>query len=141
MKIFTLKKVVLLCLFIAILMKTNAQTITGCVIYNSDGTPRLSAPMYTLGASALAACNSSIVQIYVSSPATAPLNTFCYLPNPMPNAPSSARNCMVGGNCGIIRTINIVPCPLDDYACYMILPLAVVGTFFIRKRVRGMRFL
>lgn len=124
---------ILICLMAVGSLKAQAQTITGCVIYEASGVPRLTAPIYTGAPSGTTSCNGYTVQVYASSPSVGPLNTICYTPT-LPNAsPALFRNCVVNGACGIVKTITVVTCPIDDYAAYMILILSTVGVFFIRK--------
>jgi hypothetical protein len=114
-------------------LNSNAQTITGCVIYEHGGTPRVTSYIYTSASSSYTSCNGYSVQVYSSSAGTGPLNTLCYTPD-LPNAsPALYRNCVVGSACGIIKTITIVPCPLDDYTLYLLFALAFTGLFAIRK--------
>lgn len=122
------------CLLVMVSLNTSATLVTGCVIYEGTGAPRLSAGIYPGATTSFDICNGYLVRIYTVGGSSGPLNALCYTPS-LPNAgPALFRNCTVGGNCGIVRTIDIVMCPIDDYASYMILPLAVAGIFFIRKK-------
>ena len=128
-------KISLLFFSIMILLSLTAQsqTYTGCVIYEASGDPRLSDGIYTTSLGSTSSCNGYTVQNYSSTPTTGALSSFCYTPTLSNASPALYRNCVTGGRCGIITTITIVNCPIDDYIVYFALTLSVAAISMLRK--------
>lgn len=122
-----------LLLVMAVSLNAKAQTYTGCVIYEDNGAPRLWSPMYLTKANYTSLCNNYIVESYNIMGATVSLNNCRYTPVLPKATPARFRNCKVFSSCGIIRTITITPCPLDDYAGYLLLSWSAIAVLFIRK--------
>ncbi len=120
-------------------LKAQAQTYTGCVIYEASGDPRVSDGIYTTSLGTTSSCNGYTVQDYSSTPTTSALSGYCYTPSLDNATPALFRNCVTAGRCGIIKTITIVNCPIDDYTLYLTLALAVVAVSVLRKQVYAMQ--
>lgn len=121
-------------LLILMSLSVKAQIITGCVIYETNGAPRLSDGMYVSSTNSTTTCAGYRVRIYNTDEITAPLNTLCYTPV-LPNTPGR-KNCRIGqtGPCGYVREITIVDCLIDGYLGYLLFSSLVVGVYFIRKK-------
>ncbi len=114
-------------------MVGHAQTVTGCVIYEGNGTPRMSAPIYVTATGSTTGCNGYTVRIYQNA-GSAPLSTYCInIPN---ISPALRRDCVVGTECGNIRTVDLsgIDCDLDNSVLYIVVASLMVGMFFIRRR-------
>lgn len=117
-------------------LSAKAQYLfSGCVLYNSSGAPILSEFMYVIstGRTTTTGCNGKSVMKYNTTARIGPLNLVCHFPTIPKATPSNFRNCIVGTQCGIIRSFDITDCPIDGYVGYLFLPLAVVAVFYIRK--------
>ncbi len=118
-------------------MEVNAQTVTGCVIFDGGGVARMSAPIYVRHTGELGwNCvdpNNGPVRAY-DTPGSKALSTYCItIPNVVPE---STRNCTVGNQCGNIRTVDLsgINCNLDGSVPYIVVALSMLGVFFIRRR-------
>lgn len=132
------KILVLMTIIVVMSLRTKAQTYRGCVLYRAGGTPILSDYMYTSSTGRLIRERGGSVMEYNEDPKTQPLNALCYTPV-IPNVPVSSlrttKFCRIGTRIGVIRTITVVPCPIDSYTGYLLLSLSVVGVCFIRKQI------
>lgn len=123
-----------LCMMTLLSLIAQAQTYTGCVIYEASGDPRVSDGIYTTSLGTTSSCNGYTVQNYSSTPATSALSSYCYTPALDNASPALFRNCVTAGRCGIIKTITIVNCPVDDYIIYLTLALSALAINMLRKQ-------
>ncbi|GGH03715.1 MULTISPECIES: hypothetical protein [Pedobacter] len=127
-------------------LNTYAQTTyTGCVIYqHNTGLPRTSDPIYTDVAGGSGSCNGYTVTFYSSTTNSKSLDSYCSITPPLANASSESagngdpnyRNCSVNGQCGIIRTVTVTECPIDDSAIMLFAACTVLALGFIKMPVK-----
>lgn len=128
----SVKRYLILAIIILCFSYQAQADITGCVIFEDSGAPRLGGNIYTSGTGGYTKCNGYDVEIFNSSPSTGPINTICYT-NPLGNAsPPKWRNCVVGTQCGII--ITLIECPVDNYLGYLMPILSIVGVLYIKRK-------
>ncbi|WP_316802073.1 hypothetical protein [Pedobacter nototheniae] len=122
----------------------KGQTYSGCVIVNNGGvnlpstTPVYSTPTGATVPNTTAYCNpanttGTTIPVYGSPIAGSAPGARCF--SPSINPPYTYRNCYVGGSCGIIMTLTIINCPIDNYIWLAFLSIGLVGFIFIKKAV------
>lgn len=127
---------VILCLFAT--TQIYAQTTyTGCVIYEASGAPRTYTPMYTSATGSTTSCNGYTVQVYNSTPATQVLDSYCSIAPPLANAsPALKRDCIVGGACGLVKTLTLYLCPIDGVEIFLLALACVAMVYRMRNNLR-----
>jgi hypothetical protein len=124
-------------------LNTFAQTTTytGCVIYEHDsGAPRTSSPIFTEVAGGSGTCNGYSVTYYSATTSAGNLDSYCSVSTlangSSENGDPNYRNCSVNGQCGIIRTVTVTECPIDDAAFMLFAACAVLAVGFIKSSQR-----
>lgn len=113
-------------------------TYIGCVIYEGSGAPRTYTPIYTNTAGGGGNCNGYPVTYYSDVTNAKRLDSYCSIVPSLSTAQaiggnSQYRNCAVNGQCGIIRTITVTECPIDNLEIILLVVLAGFGVYFIRS--------
>lgn len=132
-------KFLLIFILSIIALSTYAQTTyTGCVIYeHNSGLPRTSSPIYTNVAGGSGTCNGYTVTYYSSTTSSKNLDNYCSISPALANASSengdaNYRNCSMNGQCGVIRTITVIDCPIDDLAIILFAACTFLAIGFIK---------
>ncbi len=132
-------------------------TYTGCVLYDNAGNPILTYSIYTgssgSGSSSFCGNNATYTNLtngYYYDGSAKPLNSYCSIsPSLTISGDKKFRNCHVftpsGVACGILKTITVVECSIDNlnivlvmlsagFSVVMITPTSKSGLLsFIRK--------